>query len=122
MTNRFSESGVEDAALEWIGELGYSILHGPGIAPGEPISERDAYEEVILSGRLRNTLAALNPSIPAEALDEAFRKLTRIDSPSLVDANANFHHWLVNGVPVEYLRKDGTTAGDLVRRIKRVSR
>ena len=115
MTNRFSESGVEDAALEWLGELGYSILHGPGIAPGEPIAERDTYEEVILSGRLRSALATLNPAIPAEAIDEAFRKLIRIDSPSLVDANANFHHWLVNGVPVEYLRKDGTTAGDLVR-------
>ena len=36
MTNSFTESVVEDAALEWFGELGYSILHGPEIAPGEP--------------------------------------------------------------------------------------
>lgn len=31
-----NESIVEDAALEWFGELGYAIGHGPNIAPDEP--------------------------------------------------------------------------------------
>lgn len=31
----FSESVVEDAALAWLKALGYSIEHGPVIAPGE---------------------------------------------------------------------------------------
>ena len=30
-----NESIVEDAALEWFGELGYAVGHGPHIAPGE---------------------------------------------------------------------------------------
>ena len=115
MMSSFTEWVVEEASLAWFGDLSWLILHGPAIAPGEPSAERDSYEQVVLKGRLRNALASLNPSIPAEALDEAFRKLTRIDSPSLVDANAMFHHWLVNGVPVEYLRLDGSTAGDLLR-------
>jgi len=29
-----TESIVEDAALEWFGELGYAIGHGPEMAPG----------------------------------------------------------------------------------------
>ena len=29
-----NESIVEDAALEWFGELGYAIGHGPHLAPG----------------------------------------------------------------------------------------
>jgi len=33
---KFSESVVEDAALEWLGLLGYQMLYGPDIAPGEP--------------------------------------------------------------------------------------
>ncbi len=109
------ESTVERASAEWLAWLGLAIAFGPSIAPSEPASERESYEQVVLTGRLRNALGALNPSIPAVALYEAFRKLTRIDSPSLVDANAMFHHWLVNGVAVEYLRPDGSTAGDLVR-------
>jgi len=31
----FSESVVESAALAWLESLGYTIKHGPEIAPGE---------------------------------------------------------------------------------------
>ena len=36
-----NESIVEDAALEWFGELGYAVGHGPQLAPGEPAGERE---------------------------------------------------------------------------------
>ena len=32
----FTESIVEDAALAWLEALGYTVLHGPDIAAGEP--------------------------------------------------------------------------------------
>ena len=35
-----NESIVEDAALEWFGELGYGVGHGPHLAPGEPATEQ----------------------------------------------------------------------------------
>ena len=115
MSNQFTESVVEDAALEWFVELGYRVIHGPDIAPGEPGAERGSYEQVVLEGRLREALATLNPGVPQEGLDEAFRKLTRISSPQLVDANHELHYYLVNGVAVEYLRGDGTIGYDPVR-------
>ncbi|HMP76892.1 MAG TPA: hypothetical protein PKE12_11425 [Kiritimatiellia bacterium] len=34
-----NESIVEDAALAWFSELGYTVEHGPHIAPGEPAAE-----------------------------------------------------------------------------------
>ena len=34
-----NESIVEDAALEWFGELGYAVEHGPHMAPGEAAEE-----------------------------------------------------------------------------------
>jgi len=114
MTSPFTESDVEAAALKWFRELDYQILHGPEIAPGEPAAERDSYEQVVLEGRLREALARLNTGVPQEGLDEAFRKLTRISSPLLVDANHEFHHYLVNGIAVEYLRDDGTIGYDPV--------
>jgi type I restriction enzyme R subunit len=45
-----NESIVEDAALEWFGELGYAVGHGPHLAPGEPAAERHSFEEVIFAG------------------------------------------------------------------------
>lgn len=33
----FTESVVEEAALEWFAALGYAIAGGPTIAPGEQI-------------------------------------------------------------------------------------
>ena len=42
-----NESIVEDAALEWFGELGYAVGHGPQLAPGKPAAERDSFGEVV---------------------------------------------------------------------------
>ena len=58
-----NESIVEDAALEWLGELGYTLGHGPHLAPGEPAAERDSFSEVVLVGRLREAIRRLNFSI-----------------------------------------------------------
>ncbi|MFH1968770.1 MAG: type I restriction endonuclease subunit R [Verrucomicrobiota bacterium] len=110
-----NESVVEQAALAWLESLGYTIVSGPEIAPGEPQAEREDYGQVVLERRLRQALQRLNPQVPADALDEAFRKLTRADSPSLVANNHIVHKYLVEGVPVEYQRADGSMAGDLVR-------
>ena len=113
----FSESVVEDAALAWLDALGYAVLHGPDIAAGEPGAERSDpnYRDVLLERRLRQALARLNPDLPPDALEDAYRKLTRVDTPSLVERNRAVHRMLVDGVTVEYRRKDGSIAGAQAR-------
>lgn len=113
--NSFTESVVEQAALAWLESMGYQIVSGPEIAPGMPAAERENYGQVVLERRLRQALERFNPDVPPDALEEAFRKLTRLDSPSLVVNNHAIHKYLVEGVPVEYQRADGTIGGDLVR-------
>jgi type I restriction enzyme, R subunit len=110
-----NESVVEDAALEWFGELGYAISHGPHLAPGEPAAERDSFGDVVLKGRLREAIRRLNVAIPEEAREEALRKVLRVGTPSLMQTNRAFHRMLRDGVPVEYPRPDGSIAGDHVR-------
>ncbi len=109
----FTESVVEDAALGWLESLGYSILHGPDIAAGMAGAERSDsnYRDVVLEGRLRQALVRLNSDPPAEALEDAYRKLTRTDAPSLLERNRAMHRMLVDGITVEYRRKDGSIAG-----------
>ncbi len=113
----FNESTVEAAALSWFDELGYGIGRGPEIAPGEPAAERASFGDVLLVGRLREAIDRINPAIPCEAREEAFRKVLRVASPSLVGANRAFHRMLRDGVEVEYRRPDGSIAGDRVRLI-----
>ena len=61
----FTESTVEDAALTWLETLGWSISHGPDIAPDASNTERSDYGQVVLEQRLQDALAELNPTLPA---------------------------------------------------------
>ncbi len=109
------ESHVEEAALSWFGELGYAVAHGPDLAPSEPRAERTSFGDVVLVGRLRDAIDRLNPKIPHEGREEAFRKVMRPESPSLVGINRKFHEMLRDGVEVEFRRPDGSIGGDRVR-------
>ena len=107
-----TESVVEGATLDWLKELGYSVLHGPLIVVGENTAGRAPnYRDTILDGRLQQALARLNRELPPEALDDAHRKLVKVDAPSLIERNCAAHRMLVNGVTVEYRRNDGSIAG-----------
>ena len=110
-----NESIVEEAALSWFEALGYAVRSGPRIAPGEPDAERTSFSEVLLLDRLRDAIARLNPAIPADAREDALRKLRNLGAASLVQLNRTFHQMLRDGVPVEYPRGDGSIAGDHVR-------
>jgi len=115
MSQSFTESIVEQAALAWLEGVGWSVRHGPEIAPGEPRAERGDYGQVVLAGRLRDALARLNPDLPAEALDHAFRKLTRPEGADLSARNRAVHRLIVDGVTVEYRTPEGKIRGAQAR-------
>ncbi len=110
-----TEDTVEQAALEWLSEIGFEVIHGPDIAPGEDASERESFGDVVLEQRLKDAIARLNPDLPADAQEEAFRKVIRPDLPSLIQNNRTFHRRLRDGVEIEYRKPDGTISGDHVQ-------
>src|SRR5581483_7243860 len=111
----FTESTVEQAALEIFVALGYTVLHGPNIAPGEMFAERRSYQDVVLLERLRSGLTRINPNVPSAAIEEAIRKLLRTESQVPEENNRRFHRFLVDGVSVEYKGEDGRIIYDLVK-------
>jgi type I restriction enzyme R subunit len=113
--NSFTESVVEQAALAWLESLGWRVTHGLEIAPGEPGAERTDYAQVVLEARLRDALARLNPVLPPEALEDAFRRLTRPEGAELSARNRAVHRLLVEGVTVEYRAADGAIRGAQAR-------
>ena len=111
----FTESVVEQAALAWLEAIGWQIAHGPEVAPDLPAAERSDYGEVVLAQRLRDALARLNPTLPAAALEDAFRKLTRPEGTDLIQRNRALHRLLVDGVTVEYRDAEGAIRGAQAR-------
>lgn len=117
MTNyKYTESDLENATLEWLEELGFGIVFGPNIAPDGESPERESYKDIILVGRLRSAVSAINPNIPRDAQEDAIKKVVNVaySNPSLLETNHAFHRMLAEGVDVEYRRDDGSIAGDKV--------
>ena len=110
-----TEADVEQAALGWLAGLGWGVAHGPDIAPDAPGAERTDYGQVVLERRLRDALAMLNPALPADALDDAYRKLTRPDGATVEARNRAFHRMLVDGVTVEHRDGEGRIRGAQVQ-------
>jgi len=111
-----TEDQLEQEALDWLRDVGYSHLYGPDIAPDGESPERADYRQVLLKDRLRHAINRLNPVVPLAAREDALRQVLNLDTPVLLSANRHFHNLLVNGVPVEY-QKDGETRGDFVKLI-----
>jgi len=100
---KFTESDVEEAALDWFEELGYAKIYAPNIAPDQPEKERENYGEVILIKRLENAIDKINPEIPQEAKQDAVKKILTTSSQNLYANNHNFHKMLSEGIDVEFI-------------------
>ena len=110
-----TEADVEAAALDWLASLCWNVAHGPDIAPETPGAERADYGQVVLERRLWDALALLNPTLPADALDDAYRRLTRPEGSTLEGRNRAFHRMLADGVTVEYRDGEGRIRGAQVQ-------
>jgi type I restriction enzyme, R subunit len=117
MSSGFAESHVEEAALAWLSELGYVTANGLNIGPDGDEPERANYGEVLLVERVRSAITKLNPTLNAETRAEVLTKLTQTLTPSVVEENRRLHRYMVEGVPVEVRRADGSISGDQVRLI-----
>jgi len=110
---KITETDIELLAIERLQSLGYSYVYAPDIAPDAANPERENFADVLLTQRLHNAVARINPTLPPAALDEAIKTVQRISSPELLANNEAFHRFLTEGVNVSY-QKDGNTRGDLV--------
>jgi type I restriction enzyme R subunit len=111
-----TEDQLEQEALGWLQDVGYTHRYGPDIAHDGPTPERSSYRQVLLPFRLREAIRRLNPDIPTAVREDALKQVMDLGIPALMTANRHFHRLLVAGVPVQY-QKDGETRGDFVRLI-----
>ena len=108
MKNNFCESHLEEATLEWFEELGYEIVFGPDISPDGEYPERKSYSDVILGERLNEALARINPALPSDAIEDAFRQITVPQNPSLIMNNKAFQKMMTDGIDVQVKQSDAS--------------
>jgi len=106
MKNSITENEIEQIALSYLQNLGYSYLNGVEISPDGEHPERQ-YTDVVLVTRLRDAIDKLNPNITQDAKEDALKKVLRTESPNLLINNETFHKYLTEGVDVEVRTTDG---------------
>jgi type I restriction enzyme R subunit len=111
--SRITENIIEEFCIELLEKQGYEYIYAPDIAPDSDNPLRSSFEDVLLSNRLTDAIARINPTIPRDAQQEAIKEISRIHSPELLTNNESFHRMLTEGVKVSY-QKEGVQRGDLV--------
>ena len=101
-----TEDKIEYFAIEQLQSLGWDYIHGLAIAPGAEQQERESFEQVVLTERLRKAISTINPHIPQNAQEQAIQKVLRIYSPELIHNNEEFHKLLLEKVKIPY-QQDG---------------
>jgi len=114
---KFAESHVEEAALEWLAEIGYATANGFVIGPDGITPERESYGDVLLPARLHAAIKRLNPGLSVEARAEVFAKVRQVETPSPIAENRRLHRYLIEGLPIEVTRPDGSIGGEQARLI-----
>lgn len=105
------ESDLETHVLGYLKDLGYAYQHGDTLDPELVPAERPNYHAAILAHTLRTAVVAINPAIPAAALDSAIHQVLDVQLTELHQENRRIHRLLIEGVPVEYQR-NGETVHD----------
>jgi type I restriction enzyme, R subunit len=101
-----TEDKIENFAIEQFRTLGWEYVHGSVLSPEGEKPERENYEQIILTERLRIAVSVINPHIPKEAQEQAIQKILRIYSPDLLHNNETFHKELVEKVKIPF-QQDG---------------
>jgi type I restriction enzyme R subunit len=97
-----TENILELSAIEILQTQGWEYANGRELSPEGLFCERESFSQVILTDRLRNAIAKINPNIPADAQEAAVQKVMRISSPVMLHNNEEFHKMLVEKVKIPF--------------------
>ena len=89
---------VEQAAINWLKELGYSYINGYDLSPEN--QERDTYRQAILKTRFTAAIKRLNPWLTQTQAQEVWKKVNEIEHPDFIMKSKIFYDMLTNGVKI----------------------
>lgn len=99
MINLTEDHLVEQPAINWFKEIGYSYIHGSELSPEN--QERDSYKDVILKKRFLKAIKHLNPWLSDSLAEQVYRTLKNIDHPDFIIKSKMIYDVLVNGAKIK---------------------
>ncbi|TWP36365.1 type I restriction endonuclease subunit R [Leekyejoonella antrihumi] len=106
LTAGFNEAQWEEMVLDTLGELGWSTMRGPSLAPGS--GERESWSDIVLRGRALQAMRNLNPQVPDEYLQQTLADILSPKSNDAIAENQRLHDYLVRGYRgTTYIDHDG---------------
>lgn len=106
MSDKFSESSIEAFAIEALQSIGWEYAHGLSLAPESELSERESFEQIILTHRLQRAIKRINPGMPTHVCEQAVQRVLHIYSQDLLHNNESFQQLLIEKVKIPY-QQDG---------------
>ncbi len=111
-----AEDALEQATFGLFSALGWEVVNAYAETFPASLLGREHAGEVVLLSRLRPALEKLNPSLPAEAIEQAIEELLRNRSAlSAGQANREVYQLLRGGVKVRFRAEDGREVEETVR-------
>lgn len=95
----FNEHTAQNAAIEWLKELGYVHINGASL-------ERDP-KKVVLEKELKNFLIHQYPEVPETALNEAMAQFTQLTGMEVHYRNWEFHKKMTQGISISWKDAQG---------------
>ncbi|GAA0360162.1 type I restriction endonuclease subunit R [Actinoallomurus spadix] len=92
----YSEADLENDVLEVLAELGWEPREGKHIAKGS--GERESWSELIIPGRLRESIVKINPELPTASVDEVMDLVMSPKSQDVRSENFRIHEYLTRGI------------------------
>ncbi len=107
-----TEDQLEQLAIQWFQDTGWSYANGADLAPEGVTPERADFRAVVLKARLAAAVQRLNPQLPPAAVEEVVHVVTTPTETSLPRNNRAFHRLLMDGVKVEFTNAQGEKETD----------
>lgn len=107
-----TEDQLEQDAIQWFQDTGWSFINGTDLAPEGATPERVDFRAVTLNKRLSDAVRRLNPKLPTAAVEEVVHVVTTPKETSLPQNNRAFHRLLMDGVKIEFTNARGDKETD----------
>ncbi|TLF47111.1 type I restriction endonuclease subunit R [Maribacter aurantiacus] len=95
----FNEHTAQNAAIDWLKDLGYVHINGTSL-------ERDP-KKVVLESELKKFLTHQYPEVPETALNEALAQFTQLTGMEVHYRNWEFHKKMTQGISISWKDAQG---------------
>ena len=100
MTELSEKDLVEQSAINWFKEIGYSYHHSSDLIPDN--GERESYRHCVLRKRFIEAIKRINPWLNDSFAEEVYRKIIELDHPDFIMKGKMFYDLLSNGVKLSF--------------------